>query len=142
MIMWTLLSMAYRLFFKPFCFTHVTGTGFKETALFFNVHLTSLVGFILRPTDKSMLKVNNNKIRLICIFLNLKINTARLCSFVFIVDFDYSQNINIVFLLLTLNKYLSVGCAWRVIMFRKPYFKAYFIQKFIIAPNCNKLRPH
>ena len=101
--------MAYGLFFKPCCFSHVTGTCFKETVLFFNVHLTSLVGFILRPTDKSMLKVNNNKIRLICIFLNLKINTARLCSFVFIVDFDYSQNINIVFLLLTLNKYLSVG---------------------------------
>ena len=102
--------MAYGLFFKPCCFSHVTGTCFKETVLFFNVHLTSLVGFILRPTDKSMLKVNNNKIRLICIFLNLKINTARLCSFVFIVDFHYSQNINIFYLLLTLNKYLSVGC--------------------------------
>ena len=40
---------------------------------------------------------------------NLKINTGRLRSFVFIVDFDHSQNINIVFLLLTLSKYLSEG---------------------------------
>ena len=41
---------------------------------------------------------------------SLKINTACHCSCVFVVDFDHSQHINIVFLLFTLNKYLSVGC--------------------------------
>ena len=40
----------------------------------------------------------------------LKINTARHSSSVFIVDFDHSQHINIVFLVLTLNKSLAVGC--------------------------------
>ena len=37
----------------------------------------------------------------------LKINTAWHRSDVFIVDFDHSQHIDIEFLLLTLNKYLS-----------------------------------
>ena len=93
---------------------------------------------------KCMFKVNNAcvKIRLICMCSNLKINTAWLCSLVFIVDFDHSQHIRIVFLLWTLNKYLSVGCERRVIMFWKPYFKVSFIQQFIIALNWNKLRPH
>ena len=40
-------------------------------------------------------------------------------SSVFIVDFDHSQQINIVFLLLTLNKYMSVVCERKVIMFWK-----------------------
>ena len=75
MIMCTLLSIVYRLF-KPYCFSHVTGTYFKETALFFNVHLSFFVDFILYPTDKCMFKVNNKKIRLICMGSNLKINTA------------------------------------------------------------------
>ena len=141
MIMCTLLSMVYGLF-KPCCFTHVTGTCFKETALFFNVHLSCFVDFILCLTDKYMFKVNNKKIRLICMCSSLKINTACHRSFVFIVDFDHSQHINIVFLLLTLNKYLSVGCERQVIMFWKPYFEAYFIQQFVIAPNWNKLRPY
>ena len=108
MIMCTLLSMVYGLF-KPCCFTHVTCTCFKETSLFFNVYLSCFVDFILCPTDKYMFKVNNKKIRLICIWSSLKINTTCHRSFVFIVDFDHSQHINIVFLLLTLNKYLSVG---------------------------------
>ena len=60
MIMCALLSMAYGLF-KPCCFTHVTGTYFKETALFFNVDLSCFVDFILCPTDKCMFKVNNKK---------------------------------------------------------------------------------
>ena len=70
-----LFSMVYGLF-KPCCFAHVTGTCFKETALFFNVHLSCFVGFILCPTDKSMFKVNNEKNRLICMCSNLKVNTA------------------------------------------------------------------
>ena len=40
----------------------------------------------------------------------LKIKAVCHRSDVFIVDFDHSQHINIVFILLTLNKYLSVGC--------------------------------
>ena len=141
MIMCTVLSMVYGLF-KLCCFTHVTGTCFKETALFFNVHLSCFVDFILCPTDKYKFKVNNKKIRFICMCSSLKINTACHCSFVFIVDFDHSQHINIVFLLLTLNKCLSVGCERQVIMFSKPYFKVYFIMQFVIAPNWNRLRPH
>ena len=49
----------------------------------------------------------------------LKINTAWRRSGVFIVDFDHSQHINVVFLLLTWNKCLSVGCKRQVIMFWK-----------------------
>ena len=47
----------------------------------------------------------------------LKKSTAWHGSGVFIVDFDHSQHINIVFLLLTLNNYLSVGCERQDIMF-------------------------
>ena len=116
MIMCTLLSMDYELF-KPCCFTHVTGTCFKETALFFNVHLSCFVDFILCLTDKYMFKVNNKKNQINMHAFKFKKNTACHHSFVFIVDFDHSQHINIVFLLLTLNKYLSVGCERQVIMF-------------------------
>ena len=49
----------------------------------------------------------------------LKINKTWHSSGVFTVDFDHSQHIKIVFLLLTLNKYLSVGCERQVIMFWK-----------------------
>ena len=142
MIMCTLLLMVYGLF-KPCCFTHITGTCFKETVLFFNIHLSCFVDFILCPTDKYMFKVNNKKIRLICMCSRLKINSACHRSFDFNVDLDHSQHIiNIVFLLLTLSKYLSVGCERQVKKFWKPYFQAYFIQQFIIAPNWNKLRPN
>ena len=106
--------------------------------LFFNVHLSCFMDFILCPTDKYMFKVTIKKIRLLCICSSLKINTACYRSFVFIVDFDHSQYINIVFLLWTLNKYLLIGCERQVIMFWKPYF----IQQFIIAPNWYKLRLH
>ena len=121
MIMCTLLSVVYELF-KPCRFTHVTGTCFKETALFFNVHLSCFVDFILCPTDKYMFKVKNKKNRLICMYSSLKTNTACHHSFVFVVEFDHSQHINIVYLILTLNKYLSVGCE-RQVMFWKSCFK-------------------
>ena len=113
MITCTLLSMVYRLL-KP-CFTHITSRCFKETVLFFNVHLSCFVDFILCLTGKYMFKVNNKKNGLICMCSSLKINTACHCSFIFVVDFDHSQHINIVFLLLTLNKYLSVGCERHVL---------------------------
>ena len=51
-------------------------------------------------------KLTLKKIRLMCMCSSLKINTSSHCSFVFVVDFDHSQHINIVFLLLTLNKCL------------------------------------
>ena len=67
-----------------------------------------------------MFKVNNEKIRLICwICSKLKLNTIWHRSSVFNVDFDQSQYISIMFLLLTLNKNLSVGCERQVIMFWK-----------------------
>ena len=49
----------------------------------------------------------------------LKINTAWHRSSVFVADFDLNQHVNIVFLLLTLNKHLSVGCEKQVMMFWK-----------------------
>ena len=129
MIMCTLLSMVYGLF-KLCRLTHVTkyitslmlhvATCFKETALLYNVPLSFSVDFILCPTDKYMSKVNNKKIRLICWMCSkLKINTAWHRSGVYAADFDQSQHVNIVFLLLILNKCVSAGCKRQVIMFWK-----------------------
>ena len=85
-----------------------------------SVPLSSFVNFILCPADKYMFKVNNEKIRLMCwMYSKVKLNTTWHRYGVFIVDFDQSQYINIVFLLLTLNKHLSVGCEGQVIMFWK-----------------------
>ena len=73
------------------------------------------------------------KIRLICWMCSkLKINTAWHRSGVFIVDFDHSQHINILFLFLTLNKYLAVGCERQVTMFWK--HKKLYIFFFIKSP--------
>ena len=47
----------------------------------------------------------------------LKINTEWHRSGVFVADFNHNQHVNTVFLLLTLNKYLSAGCERQVIMF-------------------------
>ena len=119
MIMCTLLSVIHGLF-KLCWLTPATCTCFKETALLFNVHLNCFVNFILCPTDKYMFKVNNEKIRLICWMCSkLKLNTTWHLSGVFIVHFDQSQYISIVFLLLNLNEHLSVGCERQVIMFWK-----------------------
>ena len=105
MIMCKLLSMVYGLF-KPFWLTHPTHTNFQETAILFNVHLSS--------------KLTMKKIRFTCWMCSkLKLNPTWHHSDVFIVDFDQSQYINIVFLLLTFNKHLSVGCERQVIMFWK-----------------------
>ena len=81
---------------------------------------------------------------------NLKTNTAWNCSVVFIVEFDHSQHIRIVFLRLNLNKYLSAGCErpvviiWKhkktIYLFCKKNCKAYFVKQFIIAPNWNELK--
>ena len=60
MIMGKLRSMVYGLF-KPCLLTYVT--CFNETALLFNEHLSCFVDFILCPTSKYKLKVNNKKIR-------------------------------------------------------------------------------
>ena len=128
--------------------TPATCTCFKETALLFNVQLNCFVNFILCPTDKYMFKVNNKKIRLICwMCSNIKLNTTWHRLGVFIVDFDQSQYISIVFLLLTLNKHVSVGCERQVIMFWKQKKRHIcFVLKvhglfqsaiYIIAPNWN-----
>ena len=118
-IMCTLLSMVYGLF-KPCWLTHATCTCFKETALLLNKQLSCFVNFILCPTNKYMFKVNNEKIRLICWMCSkLKLNATWHRSGVFIVNFEQSQYINIVFLFLTLNKHLSIGWERQVIMFWK-----------------------
>ena len=49
-------------------------------------------------------------------YSKLKLNTTLHRSGVFTFEFDHSQYINVVFLLLTLNKHLSVGCARQVII--------------------------
>ena len=99
---------------KPCWFAHVICTCFKETDLLFNVHLSCFANFILCPTGKYIFKVNNNKKnRLIC-WMYLWHSSG-----VFTVDVDHSQHINKVFLLLTLNKYLPVGCERQVIMLWK-----------------------
>ena len=67
-----------------------------------------------------MFKVNSKEIRWICWMCSkVKINTAWHSSSVFILDFDPTQHISIVFVLLILNKYMSVGCERQVIMFWK-----------------------
>ena len=107
LIMCALFSMVYGLF-KPCWLIDVSCTCFKETTPLFNVHLSCFVDFILCPTDKYMFKVKDKKIWLICWMCSkLKVNTAWHRLGVFIVDLDYRQHINIVFLLLTLKKHLS-----------------------------------
>ena len=59
------------------------------------------------------------KNRVNCWICSMCLNTAWHDSSVFIVGFDHSKHISIVFLILTLNKYLSVGCKRRVIMLWK-----------------------
>ena len=120
-------------------------TCFEETTQLFSIYF---VDFILFPTDKYLFKVK--KIRIICwTCLKLRINTAWHSSGVFIVDFNHSQHIRIVFLLLTFKIYLKLGCERQVIMFWK-YKKLYicFVIKVTrsisfsdlsFAPNWNKL---
>ena len=153
MIMCTLLSMVYGLF-KPCRLRHVTknitslilqvATCFKETAVLFNVRLSCFVDFILCPTAKCMSKVNNKQIRLICwICSKLKINAAWHCFGVFVAVFYQRQHVNIVFLLLTLNKYLSAGYERQVIMFWK-HKKWYicFVLKVASPLSFNNLSLH
>ena len=129
MIMCTLLSMVYGLF-KPCRLTHDTkdktslmlhvATWFKETVLLFNVHLSYFVDSILCQIDKYMSKVNNKQVRLINLICSkLTINTAWHRSGFVVADFDHNQHVNIVLLLLTLNKSLSAECESQVIMFWK-----------------------
>ena len=47
----------------------------------------------------------------------LKVNTVYHRSGVLVANFDHNEHVNIVLLLLTLDKYLSVGCESQVIMF-------------------------
>ena len=119
-------------------FTHVICTCFKETVLLFNVHLSYFADFTLCPTGKfkiNCLKLIIKKITVICWMRSkLKVNTAW-----------HSWLINIVFLFLSLNKYLAVGCERQVIMKTQKAIsfvlnkKSHFIQRFIVAPIRNKL---
>ena len=73
----------------------------------------------------------------------LKINTAWHRSGVFLIDFDQSQYVNAVFILLTLNKYLSVGCERQVMMFwkhKKRYI--YFVIKVFRSISFSDLSLH
>ena len=89
------------------------------------MHLSWFEDFILCPTGKYILKVTYKKIRLIYWMCSkLKIDKAWYSSGVFIVDFDHSEHISIMVLLLTLSKCLSIGCERQVIMFWK-YKKRY-----------------
>ena len=118
MIMCTLLSMVYGLF-KPY-FTLSQDEVLKKLSYFFNLHWSCFAPLSCAQLTNTCSKLTIKKIGLIRICPSLKINTACHCSFVFVVDFDHSQHVNIVFLLLTFIKY----------MFWQPYFKVYLIQEF------------
>ena len=62
------------------------------------------------PTDKYLFKVKSTPTILIC-WLRSKstIKTPKLCHAVFIFNFVHIQKINQIFLLITLNMFLSVG---------------------------------
>ena len=61
-------------------------------------------------------------------------STAWHSSGVFIVDVDHSKHINIVFLVLTLNKYLAVGCEKQVIvLWKHKKLYIYFVIKMPIS---------
>ena len=147
MIMCRLLSMVYGLP-KPYWITHVTCTCFKETELSFNVHLSCFVDFILCRTAKYMFQVNNKKIRLICWMCSkLKINTAWHRFYCWLwpqSTHQYSvSNFNL--------KQLFLSRVWKtshnvlktqkaIYLFCYKSCEAYFIQRFFIASNWNKLR--
>ena len=146
MIMCTLLSMVYGLF-KPCCFTHVTGTCFKETALFFNVHLSCFVDFILCPTDKYMFKVNNKK-NLINLLNVFKVKSRySMTSFRCIYCWPWPQsayqysvstfNFKEAFVSSVRKTSHNVLKKQARYLYRNKSCKTYFIQRFIIAPNWN-----
>ena len=108
--------------------------------------------FILCPTDKYMFKINNKKIWLIYWMCSkLKVNTAWHCLGGFIADLDHSQHINIISCVSTFNfKEAFVSSVRKTshnvlknqksrYLYRNKRCKAYFIERFIITPNWNKL---
>ena len=149
MIMCTLLSMVSRLF-KLCWLIDVSCTCFKETTPLFNVHWTCFVDFILIPTDKYMFKVNKTNIWLICwMCSNLKVNTTWHHSGVFIVDFDQSEDQYSVSILNFKQAFVSsvsktshnvlMKTKRKIFVSSHKSFKVDFFQRFIIAPNWNKL---
>ena len=114
----------------------------------FDVCLICFVNFILCPTDKYMFKVNNKKISIICWMCSkLKPNTTWHRFDVFIVDFDQSVcqcsvstfNFEQVFVSRVWKKSHNVLKIQKgTYLFRNKSCKAYFIQRFIVAPNWNK----
>ena len=62
------------------------------------------------PTDKYLFKVKRRNTKLICrLWSKSTIKTLEICHTVFIFNFEHIQQINLIFLLLTLNMYLPVG---------------------------------
>ena len=149
MIMCTLLSMVYGLF-KPCWLTDVLCTCFKETTPLFNVHLSCFVDFILCPTDKYMFKVNNKK-NLINLLNVFKVKSRySMTSFRCIYCWPWPQSAY-QYSVSTFNfKEAFVSSVRKTshnvlkkqkarYLYRNKSCKAYFIQRFIIAPNWNKL---
>ena len=149
MIMCTLLSMVYGLF-KPCWLTDVLCTCFKETTPLFNVHLSCFVDFILCPTDKYMFKVNNKK-NLINLLNVFKVKSRySMTSFRCIYCWPWPQSAY-QYSVSTFNfKEAFVSSVRKTshnvlkkqkarYLYRNKSCKAYFIQRFIIAPNWNNI---
>ena len=104
MIMRTLLSMVYVLFKPRFTLSQVD--VLKKLSYFLICTEVVLWTLSCAQLTNTCSKLTIKKIGLIRMCPSLKINSACHCSFVFVVDLDHSQHINIFFLLLTLIKYM------------------------------------
>ena len=70
----------------------------------------NIMSCLSHPTDKYLFQVKSRNTILICwLWSKSTIKTLELCYAVFIFNFEHIQQINLNFLLLTLNMYLSVG---------------------------------
>ena len=65
---------------------------------------------LLHPTDKHLFKVKSRKTILTCsLWSKSATKTPERCHALFIFNFEHIQQINLIFLLLTLDTYLPVG---------------------------------
>ena len=141
--------MVYGLF-KLCWLVDVLCTCFKETTPVFNVHLSCFVDFILCPTEKYIFKVNNKKIWLIC-WISSKVKCKHsMTSFRCIYCWPWPQS-TYQYSASTFNfKEAFVSSVRKTshnvlknqksrYLYRNKRCKAYFIERFIITPNWNKL---
>ena len=145
MIMCTLLSMVYGLF-KPCWLIDISYTCFRETNPLFNVHLNCFVDFILCPTDKYMFKVKNKK-SLINLLNLFKVKSKHgMTSFRCIYGWPWPQSAQSISTFKFKEAFVSSvrKTSHNVLkkqkaryLYRNKSWKAYFLQRFIIAPNCN-----